>query len=894
MDVLRYNDLDLSGIRKEYDALVHKLQINDFEGAQLKKLHPTPYYRAKLDYANRLLLKIVQHEGQKVALILELIPNHAYERSRFLRGVAIEESKIQREPLNAALLDQEPLEPMPHLRPTNQHFHILDKILCFDPSQEDVFHLEPPLIIIGSAGSGKTLLTLEKMKQCAGEILYVSQSNYLVQNARSLYYAHHYSNEAQAIDFLSYEELLQSLQIPQGRPIDFNRFATWIKTFHDPKRLAKAHPLYEEFKGVITGNTTDKPYLSREDYLGLGIKQSIFSLEERPWVYESFEKYLRFLSEQKLYDLNLLSFDYLSHCQGHYDAVIVDEVQDLTPIQLHLILKTLKSPQNFILCGDSNQIVHPNFFSWSKLKTFFYQQSVSYPAELIRALNKNYRNAQAITQLANQILKLKNTRFGSIDKESHFLVESLSPHQGAVYSCLAQASVYAEFNQKTAQSTHVAVLVLNEAQKQEAAQHFKTPLIFTIQEAKGLEYDHVILYHFISHESQAFRAIAASLNPSDLEAEWRYGRTKDKADHSLEIYKFYINALYVGITRAIKNVYLIEAQDHPLLALLALSPSQTLSPLENQRSSLEEWQKEAHRLELQGKQQQAEAIRQSVLGIKKTPWTPLTGDELKTLCTKAFNTQTKDKAARLLLFEYALLHHAWPLLEDLQAIGFFPSSSFEKSFELLTRKYFLLYTSSNIAGILQQLKQYGVDFRDRFNYTPLMLACRFGNSKLASELIDQGANLKLENNLGQTPFQILLQQALWEPKFAQRKLEALYERLAPGSLDLEIEGKLLKIDAQRLEFLLVQTMMNLNTQKNQVLALKAGHFLNAFLAFPESILPERRKKRAYISSLLAKHEVQRQDPYNRKLFLRVGHGTYSLNPKLKLRTQDLEPRLEHE
>ena len=53
--------------------------------------------------------------------------------------------------------------------------------------------------------------------------------------------------------------------------------------------------------------------------------------------------------------------------------VVVDEVQDITNIQLKCILQSLIHPSHFILTGDSNQIVHPNFFSWSKVKTYFYQ-----------------------------------------------------------------------------------------------------------------------------------------------------------------------------------------------------------------------------------------------------------------------------------------------------------------------------------------------------------------------------------------------------------------------------------------------------------------------------------------------------------------------------------------
>ena len=49
-----------------------------------------------------------------------------------------------------------------------------------------------------------------------------------------------------------------------------------------------------------------------------------------------------------------------------YDYIVVDEVQDITNIQLKCILQSLKHKNHFILTGDSNQIVHPNFFRGEK------------------------------------------------------------------------------------------------------------------------------------------------------------------------------------------------------------------------------------------------------------------------------------------------------------------------------------------------------------------------------------------------------------------------------------------------------------------------------------------------------------------------------------------------
>jgi len=111
---------------------------------------------------------------------------------------------------------------------------------------------------------------------------------------------------------------------------------------------------------------------------------------------------------------------------------VVDEVQDITNIQLQLILRSLKSPDHFILCGDSNQIVHPNFFSWSNLKSMFYSAESRESRKITRILQSNFRNSAAVTDLSNNILRIKQKRFGSIDRESNYLMNSLSEQAGEI------------------------------------------------------------------------------------------------------------------------------------------------------------------------------------------------------------------------------------------------------------------------------------------------------------------------------------------------------------------------------------------------------------------------------------------------------------------------------
>jgi len=881
MKVLRYNELDTSSVQAQYEKIVDCLIRDDFYSAKVKKLRNTPYYRAELDYRHRLLFKIVSYQEVQYALILEVILNHDYEKSRFLQGALVHEDKIE-------YPDKEIAEPMAYLNANIPQFHLLDKIISFDEVQQSIYLARPPLIIIGSAGSGKTMLTLEHLKLGVNEVLYVTSSPYLVQNARQLYYSGDYNNEDQAVDFLSYRELLETIQVPEGKEVSFPVFAAWLKRTHHSKGFQDANKLYEEFKGVITGNEIDRPCLSRKDYLDLGIKQSIYAPEEREQAYELFEKYQSFLLKEGYYDTNQVSFQYLNRVESRYDLVVVDEVQDFTPIQLSLILKTLKHPQQFILCGDANQIVHPNFFSWSKIKSLFYQDSSSH--ELIRILNKNYRNSNAITTMANNVLKIKRARFGSIDRESHYLVENQSKTSGDVYCLLDTQAIIQELNLKTAKSTHFAVVVLHERDKEVASQHFQTPLIFSIHEAKGLEYDNVILYRLVSTEAQRFKEIAATLSPADLEQDFVYSRTKDKSDRSLEIYKFYINALYVAMTRAIQNVYCIEQEiEHPFLKLLGLKPSDTLAPVEVQHSSLEEWRKEANRLELQGKQVQAELIRDHILKVQTIPWTVLDTEALAVLKTKALDNHQKNKEARLLLFEYALVYQQPALLQDLVAVNFGPALKPNKNEHLLVNKYYLGY-SANSSLLQKHIDAYGIDFRNVFNQTPLMVATSLGQDVLVKQLLDKGANPHLSDNLGRDAFQIMLQKALMNKKYGQQKLNVLYPLLSPQSLSLQIEGRLIKLDIKQMEVFLVNAMIALMHQQEvkgrSLWSFVVQDFLEPLAYFPERIMPEQRKRRAYISSILSKNEIHRQDPYNRQLFCRVKLGHYILNPRIKIKLNE--------
>lgn len=890
MKVIIYSDLKNKKI-PNLTKFIKSIEKDHFDQIDVKKISDN-LFRAKLSESARLLFSFYLYDNQTYCLVLEYLPNHEYEKSRFLASADIDESKI---PAITSSVDIQAPD-IAYINQKQPHFYYLNKAISFDEHQQMVYDTPPPLVIVGSAGSGKTALLLEKMKQSVGNVLYVSHSPYLVQNAREQYYSDNYINELQeSIDFLSFKEYLETITVPQGKEITRADFQQWYSRHGDKKLIPQK--VFEEFKGVLTGPSVDKPWLDRESYFTLGIKQSLFDETQREQVYTLFEKYLRFLDEANFYDTNIISQQYLDKVTPKYDFVVVDEVQDLTNTQLMLILRSLIQPSDFLLCGDANQIVHPNFFSWSKLKSlFFTETSLNAQDQTLKILQANYRNSNLVTNVANRILKLKHARFGSVDRESNFLVETVGEKEGKIQLLQDNDNVRKVLNDSTARSTKFAVLVMHPDQKDQASKLFATPLVFSIEEAKGLEYESIVLFNFIKEETQAYQQISKGVTIADLDVEsLAYARAKNKSDKSLETYKFYINALYVAVTRAIKNLYLVEADhQHPLLNLLDLSRFTGEINIEKQTSSLEEWQKEAQRLEMQGKTEQAQNIRRQILSETQVPWKPLVGTELDNLIEQAL--RGKQKKAQLLLLEYSLMHHADRFIKNLIIDGFKPAEQAvnnpDKALKTIYKNHFVLYDFKHTKGIEREITKYGVNHRTRFNLTPLMTATIAENLPQIEAISALGADRDLIANNGLNAWQMYLGKQLMANTIHEKDVAKCYGWLAPASTSIQIDGRLEKLDEHTMYNFLLNVFISLWYQylpEKLFLtnAFTAAELCQMLAKFPDSVLPPMKKKQTYISRYLSANECNRDGAgTNKKLFFRIKRGHYILNPALKFKIDD--------
>lgn len=67
----------------------------------------------------------------------------------------------------------------------------------------------------------------------------------------------------------------------------------------------------------------------------------------------------------------------------------------------------------------------------------------------------------------------------------------------------------------------------------------------------------MLLFRLVSSQRQAHAEVCEGMSDTDLQSdELDYRRAPDKADKSLELYKFQVNALYVAMTRAVETLTL--------------------------------------------------------------------------------------------------------------------------------------------------------------------------------------------------------------------------------------------------------------------------------------------------------------------------------------------------
>ena len=283
-------------------------------------------------------------------------------------------------------------------------------------------------------------------------------------------------------------------------------------------------------------------------------------------------------------------------------------------------------------------------------------------------------------------------------------------------------------------------------------------------------------------------------------------------------------------------------------------------------------------------------MRTTILKEMPVPWPVLDEARLRDLTVKVFRDKAPGNKPRQQLYEYATAYDepvlaAWLVeyADYAQAHGFGPQRG------TLGRRHLQEVAGRHFKGVLQNCDRYGVDHRTFMNYTPLMAATAAGNVALVEELLRRGADPEAHDHLGRNALHIALQEAFRDRGFGHGPFAALYQRIAPAFIDVQVGERLVRLDRHLSEYLVFQTFWVLFKTTfspsgwDRPAGFDTGGMLDAWGMLPDSVLKPERNKRSHLSSVLSRNEVDRDYPYNRKLFKRIAHGWYQINPLLAIR-----------
>jgi hypothetical protein len=191
----------------------------------------------------------------------------------------------------------------------------------------------------------------------------------------------------------------------------------------------------------------------------------------------------------------------------------------------------------------------------------------------------------------------------------------------------------------------------------------------------------------------------------------------------------------------------------------------------------------------------------------------------------------------------------------------------------------MMYQQVQLDSIKRQITRYGVDFRNPFNQTPLMIAAWLGNSAIVDVINRSNPDVFLANNKGHTAFQIAIERACLHSGYAVHNMPEIYPLLAPETLSLRIDNKLITLAQNQPEFFLINLMLALfyrilpESMVSAGGAFTAVNLTQAIAHWPSNLLPDDYHQPDYIADVLSN---------NSQLFIEISPDNYLLSPQMTL------------
>ena len=396
----------------------------------------------------------------------------------------------------------------------------------------------------------------------------------------------------------------------------YSRLGQKVLTFQDfkldywqslPSHLKKdisTDLAFSEIMGVIKGSKFSRSTLSpltRDDYVNLSerIAPNFTLQEDRHQIYSLYERFEEFKSQTETIDgidriCTLLEAirkqpRLRQLLASTFEEVYIDEVQDLRCMDIELLLEIVRDGRGFFLAGDTAQTIsNDSNFRFADIKSLFYDHFNALSIEtkqpqlarpILFPLQKNYRSQQGVLSLASLFMDLLWKAFPeTVDKLQH--------EYGSLRGM--KPVMFIGCGSESLNSTHIglgdlsklagdfgaeqAIIVRDAGAKKKLRMEVgKDPLIFTILESKGMEFEDVVLFNIISscQNQAALRRLRALYAEGSASFD-----SKKYAALCTEL-----KQLYVAVTRARFKLFFIEESHENTSAITELLTHDVPEPL---------------------------------------------------------------------------------------------------------------------------------------------------------------------------------------------------------------------------------------------------------------------------------------------------------------------------
>ncbi|MCX5776005.1 MAG: AAA family ATPase, partial [Firmicutes bacterium] len=222
------------------------------------------------------------------------------------------------------------------------------------------------------------------------------------------------------------------------------------------------------------------------------------------------------------------------------ECLIIDEAQDLTFIQVQALIRCVKNNAIYF-CGDVNQRINPTIVDLDRFGAYFFNSNTKLSTF---ELSNTFRCSEGITRFLNHLADLRRTYVAKQDAKNEVKICTSRPPDEGLWATVCESGKKDLFNvlALACNKANCIIIVPNQKRKDELTSIMpeNETRIQTITEAKGLEYDNVLIYDFVTENAAEFEKIFSNTH------------SRNTFDRLL------FNMFYVAGTRARERLIILE------------------------------------------------------------------------------------------------------------------------------------------------------------------------------------------------------------------------------------------------------------------------------------------------------------------------------------------------